>query len=177
MSKDEINFNLLKPQPLMVVISGPSGVGKDAVIKELQRRQFPIRFVVTTNSRKPRPHEKEGVDYYFISREKFEQMIANDEFIEYAHVYEDYKGVSRAEVKKAFESGQDVILRLDVQGAARIRKINQEAILIFLSPSNEAEWLGRIKKRGTETAESLKVQCGYSAQGAGVSTNFRLCCD
>jgi len=102
MSKDEINFNLLKPQPLMVVISGPSGVGKDAVIKELQRRQFPIRFVVTTNSRKPRPHEKEGVDYYFISREKFEQMIANDEFIEYAHVYEDYKGVSRAEVKKAF---------------------------------------------------------------------------
>lgn len=158
MFNNQIDFNLLKPQPLMVVISGPSGVGKDAVIKGLQKRELPLHFVVTANSRAPRPEEKEGVDYFFISREKFEQMIANDELIEYARVYQDYKGVPKEQVRKALASGKDVILRLDVQGAARIKKLNPDAILIFLVPANAQEWFDRLQKRGTENAESFKVR-------------------
>jgi guanylate kinase len=102
--------------------------------------------------------EKEGVDYYFVSREKFEQMIANDEMIEYARVYEDYKGPQKKHIQQALDSGKDVIMRLDVQGAARIRKINPDAVLIFLIPSNEKEWFDRLKKRGTKNPESLRIR-------------------
>jgi guanylate kinase len=158
MFNNQIDFHLLKPQPLMIVLSGPSGVGKDAVLKELQKRKLPLHFVVTVNSRAPRADEKEGVDYFFITREKFEQMIANDELIEYAKVYQDYKGVPKEQVQKALASGKDVILRLDVQGAARIKKLNPEAVLIFLVPTDAQEWFNRLQKRGTESAESFTVR-------------------
>lgn len=158
MTDSQIDFDLLKPQPLMIVLSGPSGVGKDAVLKELQKRDLPLHFVITVNSRAPRGDEKEGVDYFFITREKFEQMIANDELIEYAKVYQDYKGVPKAQVQKALASGKDVILRLDVQGAERIKKLNSEAILIFLVPASEQEWFERLQKRGTESPESFQVR-------------------
>lgn len=158
MTASQIDFDLLKPQPLMIVLSGPSGVGKDAVLKELQKRDLPLHFVITVNSRAPRGDEKEGVDYFFITREKFEQMIANDELIEYAKVYQDYKGVPKAQVQEALASGKDVILRLDVQGAERIKKLNPEAILIFLVPASEQEWFERLQKRGTESPESFQVR-------------------
>lgn len=158
MSANQIDFNLLKPQPLMIVLSGPSGVGKDAVLKELQKRDLPLHFVITVNSRAPREDEKEGVDYFFISRDKFEQMIANDELVEYAKVYQDYKGVPKAQVQKALASGKDVILRLDVQGAGRIKNLNPEAVLIFLVPASTQEWFERLQKRGTESTESFQVR-------------------
>lgn len=158
MFNNQIDFHLLHPQPLMIVLSGPSGVGKDAVLKGLQKRNLHLHFVVTVNSRAPRPEEKEGVDYFFVSRGKFEQMIANDELIEYAHVYQDYKGVPKEQVRKALASGEDVILRLDVQGAARIKKLNPDAILIFLVPTDAQEWFNRLQKRGTESAESFQVR-------------------
>jgi guanylate kinase len=158
MNKTQIDFNLLKPQPLMVVISGPSGAGKDSVLKELQSRDLPLHFVVTVNSRSPRPDEKEGVDYFFITRENFENMIARDELIEYAKVYQDYKGVPKEQVRKALASGKDVLLRLDVQGAARIKKLNPDAILIFLVPKNEKEWFDRLRRRGTEKQDDFQVR-------------------
>ncbi len=158
MPKDEIDFTLLHPQPLMIVLSGPSGVGKDTVLKELQKRDLPLHFVVTVNSRAPRPEEKDGVDYFFITREKFEEMIARDELIEYARVYQDYKGVPKEQVRKALATGKDVILRLDVQGARRIKSLNPDAVLIFLAPSNEKEWLERLHKRGADSAEDRRVR-------------------
>jgi guanylate kinase len=157
-SLSNIRFDVLQPSPLLVVISGPSGVGKDAVINEMKARLLPFHFVVTTTSRKPRLGEGEGVDYNFISLSAFETLISNNELIEYALVYQDYKGIPRAQVRKALESGKDVVMRLDVQGARKIRELCPEAVLIFLVPSDAKEWYQRLSDRKTETPESLKIR-------------------
>lgn len=156
--EENLSFDLYHPQPLMVVISGPSGVGKDAVVKALKARNLTFHFVVTMTSRAPRQGEVEGVDYFFNTRENFEQLIAEDEFLEYALVYEDYKGIPRSQIRQALSSGTDVILRVDVQGADTLRRLCPEAVLIYLIPSNEAEWLERLRTRKTETAESLAIR-------------------
>lgn len=156
--KDSISFDLLNPAPLLVVISGPSGVGKDAVVKLLLNRNPALHFVVTATSRLPRKGEKHGVDYFFVSKEAFEQMIAEDELIEYANVYDQYKGVPKSQVRQAINSGRDVIMRLDVQGAKKIRSLCEDAILIFLAPTNKEEWYRRLSNRKTETEESLRLR-------------------
>lgn len=147
MNEKTINFDILERSPLVIIISGPSGVGKDAVLRALKRSDHPIYHVVTMNTRSPRPGEKEGVDYFFVSRQKFEEMIEQDAFIEYSNVYEDYKGVPKAQIRKALASGKDVILRLDVQGAEKIKRLVPSAILIFLVPSNQEEWSTRLGGR------------------------------
>ncbi|NLF51577.1 MAG: guanylate kinase [Leptolinea sp.] len=153
-----MRFDVLQATPLLIVISGPSGVGKDAVINEMKARMLPFHFVVTTTSRSPRPGEVEGVDYNFIDQEEFEKLITNNQLIEFALVYQDYKGIPRAQVQKALDSGKDVVMRLDVQGARRIRELCPEAVLIFLVPSDAKEWFYRLKDRKTETPESLKLR-------------------
>jgi guanylate kinase len=157
-SLSSIRFDILQPSPLLVVISGPSGVGKDAVLNEMKARMLPFHFVVTTTSRKPRPGEVEGVDYNFVDLQDFESMIAKNELIEFALVYQDYKGIPREQVSKALESGKDVVMRLDVQGARKIRNLFPEAVLIFLVPSDAKEWYQRLIDRKTETPESLKIR-------------------
>ena len=131
----------------MIVISGPSGVGKDSVLRAMKNSELPIHHVVTVNTRAPRPDEKEGVDYFFVSREKFEDMIAHEELIEYSHVYDDYKGVPKSQIQDALDSGKDVVLRLDVQGAEKIKNIYPQAISIFLLPSNQDDWYKRLGGR------------------------------
>lgn len=153
-----VDLNLLVQKPLMIVISGPSGVGKDSLIHELLKRNLPIHFVITANTRTPRPDEKEGVDYFFVSHERFQEMIQRNELIEYSRVYEDYKGVPKSQVEQAFASGKDVIMRLDVQGAEKIRKLFPEALLIFLVPANEEEWLERFRGRNGELPADWKVR-------------------
>jgi guanylate kinase len=144
-----------KFEPLLVVISGPSGVGKDSVIKAMKERQLPFYFVVTATTRPRRDNEVHGEDYFFVSTEEFEAMIENDQLLEYATVYEDYKGVPKDQIRQALASGQDVIMRIDVQGAATIRKKSPQACLIFLTAQNEAELIERLKQRKTETGEGL----------------------
>ena len=158
MEAELISFDLYNPQPLLIVISGPSGVGKDAVVKTLQRREKSLHFVVTATSRVMRDGEVNGVDYIFISVEEFENMMKNDELLEYAVVYEQYKGIPKSQVRDAMRSGKDVIMRVDVQGAATIRKLCPEAVLIFLIPANQPEWISRLEARRTETPESLKLR-------------------
>ena len=167
MDNETLSFDVYHPEPLMVVISGPSGVGKDAVLKEMQVRGLPVHFVVTMTSRAPRENEIPGVDYFFTTRENFEKLIGQDEFIEYALVYEDYKGVPKTQIREALASGKDVLLRVDVQGAATLKKLCPEALLIFLIPDNQKEWLERLCNRKTETAESLavRVECARSELG------------
>ena len=142
-------------EPLLVVISGPSGVGKDSVIKAMKERDLPFYFVVTATTRAKREDEVHGVDYFFVTTEDFISMIEDDELLEYATVYEDYKGVPKAQVRQALESGKDVIMRVDVQGAATIREISPQACLIFLTAQNDAELVERLKLRKTETPRSL----------------------
>jgi guanylate kinase len=172
MTENSISFDILKPKPLLVVISGPSGVGKDAVVKALKRQQVPMHFVVTAASREPRPGEVHGVDYFFVTKAEFEEMIAKDELLEYAVVYEEYKGIPKEQVKKALRSGKDVVMRLDVQGAMKIRQMSKEAILIFLIPANDEEWYWRLAQRNTESPEKLKVRLDTAKKELGLVKEF-----
>ncbi len=157
-----VDFQIIKSKPLLIVISGPSGVGKDSVVKALKERSDAFHFVITANTRKPRPDEVEGVDYFFVSKERFEEMIANDELAEWAHVYGDYKGVPRSQIEGAMKSGKDVLMRLDVQGASKIKKLYPHAILVFLVPSDEEDWharlLERAKEQGKDVDMDIRVQ-------------------
>ncbi len=155
---EPLSFDLYHPEPLMIVISGPSGVGKDSVLHALMKRSLPMHFVVTATTRSPRPDEVDGRDYFFVSLQEFERMIAADELLEYAVVYNQYKGIPKKQIRKAFESGLDVVLRVDVQGAARLRSLYPQAVMIFLIPSSQAEWIDRLEKRNSETPENLVLR-------------------
>lgn len=143
-------------QPLLIVVSGPSGVGKDSLVQRLQERECPFYFVVTATDRPPRSNEVEGEDYFFVSTEEFERMIEENELIEHAVVYGQYKGVPKKQVREAMASGKDVVMRLDVQGAATIREIVPEAVLIFLTASSEAELKERLRARGDDSPQQVE---------------------
>jgi guanylate kinase len=146
----------LEPQPLLIVLSGPSGVGKDATLTRMKELGCPFHFVVTATDRSQRPGEVHGVDYYFVSSEEFAAMLQGDELLEHAMVYGQNKGIPKSQVREALASGKDVIMRLDVQGAATVRRIVPEALLIFLMTPSEEELLRRLKERKTESPEGLK---------------------
>jgi guanylate kinase len=160
----EAEFNLYKPQPLLIVISGPSGVGKDSVVQRMKERGLPVHFVVTATTRPRRENEVHGQDYFFVSKEEFARMIEEDELIEYAIVYNDYKGIPKQQVREALASGRDVVMRLDVQGAETIHKLAPEAVLIFLTTQSEEELVQRLKSRRTETAEELALRIATARQ-------------
>jgi guanylate kinase len=152
----DLNPYQRKPQPLLVVISGPSGVGKDATLHLMKEMGYPFHFVVTATTRPRRPDEVHGVDYYFVSKDEFEAMIEQGELLEHALVYGEYKGIPKARVRRALASDQDVIMRLDVQGAATIRQLAPDAVLIFLTASSEKELIDRLRARKTESAQALE---------------------
>ncbi|MGA9348414.1 MAG: guanylate kinase [Anaerolineae bacterium] len=146
----------IESNPLLVVISGPSGAGKDATVKRMEELGYPFHFVVTATTRPRRPNEVDGVDYHFVSKQEFAEMLEKGELLEHAIVYGQHKGIPRKQVREALESGEDVIMRIDVQGAATIRHLVPEAIFVFLTASSEEELIRRLKKRKTETPEGLK---------------------
>lgn len=150
-----LNFNLQKREPLFIVISGLSGVGKDAVIEELLKRGIPLHKVVTATTRAPRSTERDGVDYHFLTHERFQEMIRNNEFIEWAMVYNDFKGVPRKQIRDAMASGLDVIMRVDVQGARKFRELFPEALLIFITPASEEDWRAMLLGRDTDTPDQI----------------------
>lgn len=160
----EFNFNLPERQPLLIVISGPSGVGKDTVIQRMKERNLSIHFVVTAATRPPRPNEVHGEDYFFYTHDEFAEMIEKGELLEYAIVYNDYKGIPKAQVRDALASGKDVVMRLDVQGASTIRQLCPEALMIFLTVQDEQEMVVRLQERKTETPEGLKLRIATAHQ-------------
>jgi guanylate kinase len=160
----EFEFTLPHPEPLVIVISGPSGVGKDTVIQRMKERNLPFHFVVTAATRLPRPNEVDGRDYFFYSHDEFAEMIEKGELLEYAIVYNDYKGIPKAQVEDALSSGKDVIMRLDVQGAATIRKLCPDALMIFLTIQDEQDMVSRLQARKTETPEGLKLRIATARQ-------------
>lgn len=158
------SFTPAEYEPLLVVISGPSGVGKDTVVQAMMARRVPFHFVVTATTRPPRPEEQQGVDYFFVSHDQFAEMIEQGELLEYAIVYNDYKGIPKGQVRAALDSGQDVIMRIDVQGAATIRALCPEAVLIFLTTQDEQELEKRLTARRSETREGLKLRIATARQ-------------
>lgn len=143
---------------LLIIISGPSGVGKDTLVQRMKELGCPFTFVVTATDRPPRPGEVHGQDYYFYSTVEFERMIAEGEMLEHAEVYGQHKGIPRAHVRRALESGQDVMMRLDVQGARTVKSLLPMAITVFLLPESEEELLSRLRERRTESEEALQLR-------------------
>ncbi|MGB9737557.1 MAG: guanylate kinase [Chloroflexus aggregans] len=160
------------PQPLLVVISGPSGVGKDSVLMRMRELGFPFHFVVTANSRPRRPGEIDGVDYHFVTAERFREMIDNDELLEWAEVYGQYKGIPKSEIRQAMASGRDVILRINVDGAATIKRLAPEAVFIFLAPASLDELRHRLMLRRTESPEEVERRLAMVADELAQLPNF-----
>lgn len=151
------------PVPLLVVLSGPSGVGKDSALMRMRELGFPFHFVVTATDRPQRPGEINGVDYHFVSTAQFEQMIADQELLEWARVYNDYKGIPKWDVRNALNSGRDVILRIDVQGTATIKKLAPQAVTIFLAPPNFDELRERLHYRRTDSPDQIEQRLAKAA--------------
>lgn len=144
--------------PLLIVISGPSGVGKDALLSRMKEMGHPFFYAVTATTRPQRPGETDGVDYHFLTRVQFMEMIETGELLEWANVYGNLYGIPRKPVQQALTQGKDVIVRVDVQGAASIRRIAPEALLIFLSPPSMEELERRLRERKTEATADLELR-------------------
>jgi len=158
--------------PLLIVISGPSGVGKDTIARMVMENRESFYFVVTATTRQPREGEVHGKNYFFLSHDEFASMIENDELLEYAVVYKDFKGVPKEQIREALDSKLDVIMRVDVQGAATLRKLIPNAVFIFLAAESEDVLIGRLKDRKTETAEGLNLRIATARQEMKRSSEF-----
>ncbi len=153
-----------KRKPLLVVLSGPSGVGKDTTLCAMKEQIPDIYFVVTATTRPMRAGEVDGVDYHFVSKGEFADMIERAELLEYAIVYGDYKGIPKQQVQDALDSGKDVVLRIDVQGAATIRNLIPEATTIFLTAPTEEELVNRLRERKADPPGQLKLRIAMARQ-------------
>ncbi len=164
-----------EPPPLLVVISGPSGVGKDATIKRMKELGYPFHFVVTATTRPRRDGEIDGVDYFFVGMGEFAQMIEAGELLEYAVVYGQYKGIPKQQVRHAFASGKDVVLRIDVQGAATLKRLVSDAVFIFLTAESEDALISRLMERKSETPEGLRIRAATAREEMKRLNEFDYC--
>jgi guanylate kinase len=144
--------------PLLVVLSGPSGAGKDAVLTRMKETGYPAEFITTVTTRPRRAQEKEGVDYNFVSAERFQEMLKNNQFLEHADVYGNWYGVPREPVRQALEAGRDTIVKVDTQGAATIKRLVPQAVFIFMVPPSMEELTARLKRRQTESDFEIELR-------------------
>jgi guanylate kinase len=145
-----------EPGPLLIILSGPSGVGKDVILSEMKLRRYPAHYVVTATTRPQRAGERDGVDYWFVSQEAFNDVMAQDGYLEWAEVYGHWYGVPKEQVKQALDRGEDVIAKVDIQGMATIKRLVPEAVAVFLAPPSLEELENRLRQRKTESGIDLE---------------------
>jgi guanylate kinase len=145
-------------KPLLLVLSGPSGVGKDAVVNRMKELGRKPHYVVTVTTRTQRPGEVDGLPYHFLSQEEFEGMLAREELLEWAKVYGHLYGVPKNQIREGLAKGLDVIVKVDVQGATTIKRLVPLAVLIFLAPPSMEELAARLEKRETESEADLALR-------------------
>lgn len=145
-------------KPLLVVLSGPSGAGKDAVLYRMKVSGYALKYVITATTRPQRPNETNGMDYHFMTVQQFQETIENNELLEWAEVYGNWYGIPKAQVRMSLENGEDVIVKIDVQGAATIKKMVPNAVLIFLIPTSKEDLAFRLRQRHTETSADMAIR-------------------
>ncbi|MTI69931.1 MAG: guanylate kinase [Firmicutes bacterium] len=140
---------------LLIVVSGPSGAGKGTICKELLKQRKDLNISISATTREPRKGEVDGVNYFFLDKNKFKDMIKSNEFLEHASVYDNFYGTPKKYVMDKLEKGEDVLLEIDIQGALKVKDIYPEGVFIFILPPSMEELKNRIVNRGTETKEAI----------------------
>ena len=158
--------------PMLIILSGPSGVGKDAVLKRMRESGLPFHLTVTATTRPKRAMETDGVDYIFLTKREFVLRALRHEFLEQAEVYGNFYGVPRQQIRDAMSAGKDVIIKADVQGARTIRKEAPEALAIFLAPTGMGDLERRLTDRLTESPEALALRLQTAANEMKESEDF-----
>ncbi len=158
---------------LLILISGPSGTGKGTVCDLLRQKHPEISYSISATTRQPRPGEQDGVNYYFYTKEKFQEMIDQGQLLEWAEVYGNFYGTPKQKVLDRLEAGEDILLEIDTQGALNVMKVMPEGLFIFLLPPSLEELAARLKGRGTETEESLHRRLGAAVDEIKLATKYR----
>ena len=148
----------MEKQGHLIVISGPSGVGKGTLVDELIRQNPDLKISISATTRKKRPRELDGKNYFFLTEDQFSQMIDEGQFIEYANVHGHYYGTPKKFVEEQIQMGFDVILEIDVQGAEQVRNNFKEGVQIFILPPHKEDLVSRIRNRGAETEEEIAIR-------------------
>ncbi len=151
---------------ILIVVSGFSGAGKGTIMKEIMRRYDNYALSISATTRKPRPGEEDGREYFFKTVEEFEKMIAKDELIEYARYVDNYYGTPRAYVEEQLEAGKDVILEIEIQGALKVKENFPQTLLLFVTPPTAGELRERLKGRGTETEDVIDFRMNRAKEEA-----------
>jgi guanylate kinase len=164
------DFSPLKT--VLFVLSGPSGVGKDAVLSKLKECSVPLKYIVTMTTRSPRETEIQGKDYNFVSEQEFRELIKSDGLLEWANVYGNLYGVPARDVTEALDKGIDVMVKVDIQGVANILRKKPDAVTIFLTPPSLEELFERLKQRRTESASSMEIRMKTASGEMEAMKNF-----
>lgn len=159
---------------LLFVVSGPSGAGKGTICKKLLEK-IDIELSVSMTTRKPRPGEIEGKNYFFVSEEEFQRVLAEDGFLEYAQVYGNCYGTPKSIVMEKLEQGKDVVLEIDIQGALKIRNSYPKGVFIFILPPSMAELRKRITGRGSETEDDINLRLGETLREVSYIDKYNYC--
>ena len=157
----------------LFVITGPSGAGKGTVLKQVMQSLDQLYFSVSATTRAPREGEVDGVHYHFLTKERFEELIANDRFLEYARYAENYYGTPLDPVEEHLEQGHDVILEIELQGALQVKKRLPKAVLVFIAPPSFEELESRLRGRGTEAEEVILKRLAIARQECAYMDEFR----